>query len=360
MPQTSSPRQPHFSLSSRHIFMQQLLWSMDSLSWALSLWSGSSRNLSMSSTTLFWSWNNAQRSGVPSHRARIPVFDENDKLVAYVRSKSQIQDHAAATRTSPTQHAPSRTGTTPTLHPTAGTAPRQPSYITLEAALWDGWPDGHVAYNIPASQMYEVGVFWSLEAIKGPRGGSLDAETVDKGRIFRGKCYGAITCSAPDCRYAVLIAPEQTLKAIAVQLLQFCRCGQSLERLRCGIECTRTAFRSGSLITHHGKHLHGRYTHRLPATTASTNARGTMHLVELGPGDTFPLIPKPRARSQAQQRPSKLFLADTPDRDDESEVEDMDIGMEKRGMGEQGVNTEDDMSEAERQEMLADPTADED
>ncbi|KAF7319693.1 hypothetical protein MKEN_00750700 [Mycena kentingensis (nom. inval.)] len=294
-----------------------------------------------------------------SRRKRyVPYYDANGKLRAYVRASGRPRSstRSAESEPLPTAH----TSAAPPAQPP--TFSQSPPYAEIDAAdfVWDGWPSRVLRLRLSNEDLVRfgnLGIFWALERLPGGSGGSLNAKTAAKGKLYRGKCYGALTCEVSGCSRALVIMPETNPRGLSHQLQVPCVCGEPLKHIPCGVECTASVYRAGAVFLHDGEHHHGRYTHTLRAS-----AGVGLRVVELSGNDWVSLVPK-KVRFADLGSPGRPSTAAS----GECLVEDADLDTSSDRESTAVVDEQDDagpaelddaeLDEAERAEMDGDPDA---
>ncbi|KAJ7027056.1 hypothetical protein C8F04DRAFT_1099219 [Mycena alexandri] len=202
--------------------------------------------------------------GTPQKRRRntlVPYYDENGELQGWVREEREINEvnghHAnpPKRRSSP----PLRTGRTTSRGPALGSQTNT-TLPNFSLGSWDGFPDHRFRCHFTRQQVEDtsqLGFYWVSDKLPGKRG-SLDAVTVEKGKLSRFKCAGIIQCQTAVC--TVQIAPG---KNIARQTESICNCGSTLRHRSCSVEWSVVLYRDGAVFENSGAHNHSKYTHLL-------------------------------------------------------------------------------------------------
>lgn len=146
------------------------------------------------------------------------------------------------------------------LAPRAGTVQVT---ANVDAATWDGWPDGWFEHTFSTAELEEtnqLAVHWSCEA-SGATSGSDQADDWHHGRKLERRCRGVLSCSNQDCQ--VITRAGTTFSQIQKQLARSCICGGSLRHTTCSALQVLMRFRHGIHFIHKGFHMHPRPTHIL-------------------------------------------------------------------------------------------------
>ncbi|KAJ7622293.1 hypothetical protein FB45DRAFT_1031962 [Roridomyces roridus] len=118
-----------------------------------------------------------------------------------------------------------------------------------EVSAWDSWPDGEFTSSFPPEQMHLLTYRWIYESKQVNRGSDTAVDS-RRGKQAIRRCLGVLSCSSPECRFGMHIAPEDSLKGIERQL-----------------KSTLVVYGGGVIFTNHGVHKHPRYTHHLRRDT---------------------------------------------------------------------------------------------
>nr|GAT52923.1 predicted protein [Mycena chlorophos] len=230
--------------------------------------------------------NNKIKAAPPRRQKKssdyVIYYDEAGKPVARIR-----RDGAATAGITTTF---AQMGESPTAPPVSFSAaqPQPVTYARLEAANWDGWPNGYLRCQVRREELETVGffgIFWSLEQVAVAKRGHFEAVTAAAGKQFLRKCNGVIRCDSGRCPHRFLVAPEASLKGLQHQLTHTCMCGGNLVHHHCGVKCSASVFRFGAIFQQDGEHTHGSYTHRL-----IQGADSSMQYAALTESDWVPML----------------------------------------------------------------------